>query len=302
MRWVALSSLVVVLAAACGNDVEVSSSAPPPDAGVPAKDIRVRIPAADPAFFDVVTPEVTIGAGQEKMYCYYITVPNELAMDYLVGLQGGGGHHMSLMTTSVPRPAGTIEDCTSAESNAPLRWFVLITQSLPAGYAVDVPAGQQLVVQFHYINALDTPILVRDVARFHLVDPTTVATWVATMVSSYLDFSIPPGVPTSVTWDCALDEDRQLLELFGHMHELGLRMEIDIDGGAQYIADPWQSGFRDTPPATTFFGAPISLAAGTMFHSTCAWLNGGTNTVVYPSEMCLTFAYLGGSKTPAQCN
>src|SRR6188768_2982293 len=102
-------------------------------------DVRVDVPEADPKFFDIVTPDLLIQPGEEKMLCYHVVSPGRLAVRGLTTRQGPNGHHIGLFTSLAPQPHGTLEDCTGPEANTNLRWFVLPFAPLPAGYAIDVP-------------------------------------------------------------------------------------------------------------------------------------------------------------------
>jgi hypothetical protein len=292
----------VALCAACGRGPTLLS---PTDAS-DVVDERVPIPPPNPNYFDIVTPEEIVQPGEEKMFCLYVdNTAGELAVDQMLGYQGIGGHHISLMTSVNSAPAGTVIDCTSPQANADLRWFILTTAALPNGTAMSVPAGMQLVLQSHYINEQDSPILIRDLARLHIVEPATVTTWAATMVATDVGFTIPPGPATAVS-QCELDADRDLLAVFGHMHQWGTRFEVDSGPTTTslaplYTVDTWQPSFKDFPPIQAYYDDPIHLPATTVFRWTCDWAN-TTNTILqYPTEMCFTFAYLGGAKTPAHC-
>jgi hypothetical protein len=300
--------LVLGAIAACGNDhaADLLDAAPPSD-GPGLTDIRLPIPAPDPKYIDLVTPEVVIQPGEERMYCYHLqNDAGDMAIGAAFGSQGGiGSHHIALFATSDPRPAGTLEDCTSPQANAKLQWFILFLGGLPPGHGIRIPQGMHYVLQFHYINSTDFPLLVRDVARLERVDPASVTTWVSTLISTKIDLDLPPG-RTTVSWDCTMDQDRDLLVVVGHMHEIGARFTIDIGPTASeltnlYTADPWQGWFRDNPPVKFFYEQPIRLAKGSVLRTTCEWVNTGTRPVGFPAEMCTTFAYAAGAQQLLQC-
>lgn len=298
------------LAAAChgGEPAARVDSAPAPvvDASNIVDD-RVPIPAPDPSFLDLVGPDEIVQPGENKMFCaHFENTGDLLAIDAFAGMEGNFGHHVDLFLTTDPKPAGTVEDCTSAEANAKLTWYVFNT-TFPAGLAVAMPPGQHYVLQYHYINASDNPILVNAVGRAHHVDPATITTWTSTMMTSDLTVSLPIG-QTQSTWDCALPSDRDLLVLFGHMHEYGTEIDIGLGSSADavqtmYSISPWSSAFRDNPPANDYFDAPIHLAAGSILRTTCTWLNTTNEPIVYPNEMCMTFAYVANASGGSyQCN
>src|SRR5690348_1348124 len=119
--------LVLVMVAGCGMDRR-EPQAPAADAAVDARvlnDVRVAIPLPRPDYVDLVTPDRVVEPGEEKMYCLHVTADRDLVLDNFVGLQGAMGHHIALYTTTAPKPAGTLEDCTSADANRPLQWFVV---------------------------------------------------------------------------------------------------------------------------------------------------------------------------------
>lgn len=302
---------LVLCLAACGSDREAflvdaagldSASA---DAPLGLVDERTHIPAPDPRMLDIVTPEEIVQPGEEKMFCYHVqNTEAALAVRDITGAQGPGGHHIALLATSDPRPSGTVEDCTSPEANAPLRWFVISGGRLPDGYGISVPQGMDMVVQFHYINTGEYPILVRDYVRLERVDVATVTTWVSTLIMQDLAVSVPPG-PSTLEWTCPVPDGLSLMMVFGHMHNMGQRFEADLGSADElhtlYTIDPWEASFRDNAPTMSFYAEPVPLPSGSVFRTRCDWTNTSPATITYPAEMCALFAYVAGSQTPLQC-
>lgn len=289
---------VVVAVAACGQD----GIGP---GGRDVVDNRAAIPDPDPRYLDIVTPEVVIEPGEEKQLCFHQVSHGPLAIRGLGTRQGLHGHHISLMTSSEPKPEGTLEDCSGPVENGKLLWFVLAFEPLPPGYAIDIPDGTPFVMQFHYINTTDEPILVRDVARLLRAERETVTGWVSTLITTQVDLAIPTGRST-LTWDCTLDEPHRLMILSGHMHELGTRFTLGLSNGGDpmtmlYQVDPWKDTFRDTAPTTVFYGAPLELRAGSTLRTSCEWNNTSGEVVGYPVEMCTLFAYVAGAGKQLQC-
>jgi hypothetical protein len=294
-----------VLAAGCGGtsdgDDVIGDDVPP---GV--VDVRVPIPAPDPAFVDLVTQEETIQPGEEKMFCYYMNNHlGDIAVSGLIGMQGQYGHHITLLTTIEPEADGTREDCSSQMDMWKFRAYVLPIDGLPTGMGIKIPNEIQYVLQIHYVNTGESPILVRDVARLRKIDPAAVTTWVATMTTNDLEVRLTPG-ESSDTWDCTLAEDLDLLLLGGHMHELGSKFSIDIGPSATelenlYFVDPWRPQYRDAPPVTLYLTSPKHLTAGTVVRTTCTWMNPNPTDVEFPAEMCSAFGYLAGTQQPFHC-
>lgn len=290
-------AIVAVLVGACGSGL-------PGDDEPDAVDVRIPIPAPDPAYLDLVTPEQIVQPGQEAMYCLHVENEHEVAVDDMLGLYGPGGHHIALYTTTDPKPPGTIEECTSPESNAPLQWMV-ITAALAPGQAIHLPAGFRYVLQYHYINAGEQPIRVRDVARLHKVEPAEVTMWVGSVVAQSFAIDIPPGDEHTLVWDCVLPTDRDLLFMFGHMHEWGKHYKIEAGPTGDALRTlwdmDWKPEWRDGAPSLEYQHRPLRLPAGTIIRSTCTHHNTTSAPLTFPVEMCMTFSYMGGSKETLQC-
>ncbi len=288
-------TLVLALAAGCGVE-PVAGETKPPD---PVMDIRVPVPEAASDYVDIVTQDLVINPGEDTMLCQHVTTDRELIIDTFVGLQGAGGHHIALFTTTEPKESGTLEDCSTPDSNRPLQWFINTLQ-LPAGDALRVPAGMHLVMQFHYINSGDEPILIRDVGRIHTVPEASVSTWITSLIAQDFDLDLPPGNVTR-SWECAVPFDRDIVAVLGHMHEAGASFKLEVDGTSIYEISSWKPSFRDNSPVSTFYDAPLHIPAGSKLRTTCEWNNLGSTPIPYPVEMCLTFAYVAGGSEPYQC-
>ena len=304
MRLFAAITIALAFGGCGGNGGEDDSVGD--DATEDVLDVRVPIPAPDPNYFDIVSPEVQIEASDEKMYCFYLdNTDPDFAVSTMEALQGQFGHHIVLLTTIEPEPAGTFEDCSAQEDMWKFRSFVLPVE-LPSGYGIRVPNGLQYVMQIHYVNTGDVPILVRDVARLRKVDPAAVETWVGTMTTNSLRLTLPAGQPAFEQFDCTLTQDLDLLLLGGHMHELGSKFTIEIGPSVteleqMYLVDPWMPRYRDAPPVSLFFTQPRRLTAGTVVRTRCEWINTSSTQVEFPSEMCASFGYLAGTDTPFHC-
>lgn len=269
-------------------------------------DVRVPIPADDPNYITLVTPDEIIPAGEERLYCYFIGAEAaDVAIRGMDTQQGQFGHHLTLLTSLEPKPAGTREDCTSPESMAKYRAFVFPTGDLPDGFGINIAANTVYVLQMHYVNTGEVPILVRDVARMHKIAAADVQTWVATMTTNDLQVKAMPG-ESSDTWQCTLADDLDLLLLGGHMHEMGSKIAVDIGPSASelqnlYLVDPWKPEYRDGPPITLYLTAPHHLTAGSVIRTTCTWQNTSQAEVDFPAEMCSAFGYLAGTQQGFHC-
>ncbi|MEJ7601532.1 MAG: hypothetical protein WKG01_26745 [Kofleriaceae bacterium] len=276
MRW--------LLVIACG-----CTDLPAP---IEVTDVRMPVPAADPRFVDLVTPEFTVEPGHELVACLYLdNAHGRFGTDRIEARQGNGGHHIAFRRATERRPAGTFEHCTGDQEALALGDLFLGGGALPvAGWAVEIPADAQLVVETHYLNATDLPLLARDVIRVHRVPDAEVTRWVHAMHLKTYDLDVPPGVST-LAFDCRVPTDLSLFQFWGHQHERGRRVRAELDGAELYDAtwgtDPLVWGALD---------APLAIAAGSQIRIACTWDNTTGHALRFPDEMCAFGGYVEGSE------
>jgi hypothetical protein len=276
-------------------------------AGEDVTDVRVPIPEEREGFLTYVTPEVRIESAEDKLYCLHLDYDGpDIAVPELDVEQGNYGHHVVMLSTTDPKPHGTLEDCSDPKDMSKYRSLILPETPLPENHAVQIKSGTHFVLQFHYVNASPKPILVRDVARLRLMDTAQVQTWVTTVTTNSLRLEVPARAEASEEYDCTLTEDVDLLVVGGHMHEQGTVMEIFVGPSADalesiYYVDPWKPEYRDAPPVTLLFDNPVHLTAGSVIRTRCQWNSQLDEDTPFPHEMCSCFGYIAGTQTPLHC-
>lgn len=292
---------MLLLILACDTETTKESTATEAE----VLDVRVPVPDADPNYVDLVSPEIIIEPYTEKMYCIYLTNhEGEIAVHNLESSQGKYGHHVVLLTTTEPQPEGTVEDCTDSSLMYKFRSFILPDTPLGDGYGIKIPADMQYVMQIHYVNTGDTPILTQDVARMEKIAVEDVSTWTTTLTTNSLTLSLAATGESSESFDCEIPEDVELLVFGGHMHEKGSRFEgtlITESDEQLYLVDPWMEEYRDAPPVSLYFENPKLIQAGTKIRTACQWNNDSGEEVTFPAEMCSAFGYIAGTQNPVHC-
>ncbi|MCB9638107.1 MAG: hypothetical protein H6727_04270 [Myxococcales bacterium] len=266
-------------------------------------DLRVQIPEApkEDEGRQFIMPETIIPAGSEKMMCW---IPNWVPdKDYLVtqfeGVQGRMGHHVVALRSGVPRKAGEVFDCTETAKMTSLQPLVLPDPEgeklLKPGYAVVMPKDSKIVIQSHYVNTETRDIKVADVARLHFAPKDISHKIVSYYLINHGAVNVVPG-ESKATLSCQIKRAKKFMLLFGHMHDYGreIRIELERDGQRTeiYKIDKWNVDFRDRPPIT-FFNTPdeLSLQPGDKLHVECGYKNATSDPIRFPSEMCTAVAY-----------
>ena len=269
-------------------------------------DNRVAIPDAPDSGLGMqfVMPEWTVPAGEELMWCWVTEwTPEQDVM--VTGFQGFqaelGGHHLVALGTSVPFEANYAYDCTDLDSMNALEPLVLPDPGqqshLPEGYAVRVPAGNQVVLQSHYVNYTDQDLLVADVVHLYFADATADVVEASYVILNHGALELEQGLVEAEV-GCVMPADQaeyNVTSLFGHMHELGSSLRIDVDQGAGlerlYEIEQWDVDFRDVPPITHWEPTePLTLQAGDQLHLGCSFNNTTGHVVHFPEEMCTAVA------------
>ena len=285
MKATAASGPTLWLAAiGCASGCTAASHSPEPDAAPAILDVRVAIPAPDPSFVDMISPELVIQPGHEAIYCYYLDNPiGRFGSDRIETRQGMGGHHIAFRHASTHRPQGSFEDCTTDQETLQLG-DLFLGSDLPTGWAAEIPADAQFVLEMHYQNAGEVALLARDVIRIHHIPDAQVTRWVHPMHLKTYDLVIGPGESTRA-FTCTVPQDLALYTFWGHQHGLGKREQVDVVPPAGSLYSLYEITWGIDPLVRGSADHPVMLAAGSQIRVSCAW-NAAGQVVKFPDEMC----------------
>jgi len=295
-------------------------SAPPSDSGDGTLDARVEVPDPGDGNLQYLSGDLAIPAREQRQYCTFFTYDGpDTAVHQAESYQDPSfGHHVFLLKTFLSvqdAPDGYTMDCTSVEDfNMAQTDELYIPEpkgdgrtgmELPDGMAVKLTSGTRLVLQSHFINYSDQPIVAADGVNLELMDPADVTTWAAPFAQTTLDIHLPPHETTTIHLDCGWDKDVNLLFLIGHMHENGVAFSIDDETADEtdriYDVPTWTPYYRDNPPVNRYAAGEFQVKAGDVFHTTCTWDNETDEELTFPSEMCATVGIAYPSEEPLYC-
>lgn len=307
----------------CGPSIPLGLTDDAPE--IDAVDLRRAVPAPPEGGLQLVTPDYVIEPYTEIALCWFSTYVGPTAGVHAQwSFQSQYGHHVALDATNTgayEHADGDVVECTGEDALQVATLVPLLVGGtgatygpegpegelvLPQGMAVELEQGQRIIVQSHYLNSTDAPILVNDAINLELVDPSEVATWTAPFVHSATALSIGEG-PQALEFDCAWQGDVDLLFLAGHMHESGTSFETALtraDTGqteSLYRVADWDPAYREAPPVNEYAKGGMRVHAGDAFTTRCAWDNDSGGVLGFPEEMCLTFGMAYPARQPIVC-
>lgn len=314
--------LALVVLAACAVPGEIAPApvafdafvdVPAPDTAAPEP--SVDVPEPPPPEPDVsarvdtgpVLPIVVLESGPfeiaagETLSCTYteLVPETDLAVAWVQGTQAKYGHHVNLTFIREdlqpphhgPCPTGNMTELhlvAPATVGGPYK--------LPAGKALRIPAGAQVVLQSHYIDTSGgaAPIVGNDSVTLATYAPGEVTDFVDNLQVNDEGVLIPAatGSWTRVT-TCTLEADFSIFQMRGHMHEHGTHYTLDRLDDAGEVAETlidlaWSPAMEFEAEARVWdVHAPYVLPAGTRLRQTCVWSNPKGPTIAYPTEMCM---------------
>jgi hypothetical protein len=265
-------------------------------------------PAPDPSKgFQLIMPAVeNIAPGSSVEYCTdtSMTLPTDVWVDSAQGFQTETGHHVIFFYTMTPLPEGThicgademgeFQFGLSAGGGPAAAKF-----QLPGNLAVHLPAGAQLIVNHHYLNASATPVAqAQSAINVYYADPTVQHTPSGMMVVVDTNLTVPVGAST-FTEDCTVNQSYQAWMQLPHMHAWGTHIKItdtpaatgveqslfDMDWNPDYAFDFAAVATTEDP------SKPFMFNAGDKLHIQCDYMNTTGAEMTFGDEMCVMANY-----------
>lgn len=280
--------MFLVLGGACVSDGE-------PEDGPPEGYVRFR------------TAPIEVGPGESGLWIQWVAPPMDQDMDIvdIQGTQSAGGHHAVLMSTGEAQEVGFTRDWENADQLS-IHLYGGVggpdgdAINLPDGVMFRVPAGMALAIQTHYLNTSDEPILGESALDVKMVEASDDHVVASQFTMTTLGIEIEPG-ENFVETSCELPRDVELVMWANHMHEHGVRARSDLTvaGKVDVVKDDpvWNYEWSTNPNfASRDAGDALVLPAGSTLRTECTWINTSSDTVRFPDEMCVFFAYYLGTE------
>jgi hypothetical protein len=243
--------------------------------------------------------EWQLGRGEE-FWCVRHTLTEDLVISGFEALAPPGTHHTVLSAGATPLDADGVSACSpwihnfenlAFESAAGVDRF-----ALPDGIAVRLPAGHQLNLNIHVLNAGDATMSGVTGVKIKRADPATVEQYARSTYVGLTTIALEPQQETTLTGDCVLETDVTAFAVLPHMHGQGTHMKVTAQSsvvGEQVMLDqPFQFATNKV------YGLiePIPLKQDDVVSTACTWFNHTDETIYwgeeYEQEMCFAGVYV----------
>jgi hypothetical protein len=263
-------------------------------------------PAPDPSQgFQIILPVVNdIRAGESHEYCTWtdMTLAQDVWINASEGFQTETGHHVVLYYAATPQPVDTRlcgnEDMAEFKYGMPASAGGSGKITLPSNLAVHLPAGAQIVVNHHYLNAGATDVAqAQSAINVYYADPSVPHVTSSAMVILDSALSVPVG-SSSYSVDCTVNDSYEGWDLIPHMHAWGSHITVDhtavsgtktrlfdVDWDPDYSYDFQAVATKKDP------SAPYMFSKGDTIHVQCDYMNTTNAPMAFGAEMCVFLSF-----------
>ncbi|HEX8791661.1 MAG TPA: hypothetical protein VF765_11985 [Polyangiaceae bacterium] len=251
--------------------------------------------------FQFITPIVdNIEPGASVEYCTWTDtiLQHDVYVDASQGFQSDTGHHIIVYYSMIHQPPDT-HLCSNSEmtefsygmpGNGSGQKFVM-----PGNLATKLPAGAQLIVNHHYLNAAATTVAhAQSAINVFYADPTKQHTDSGAMIVLDTELTVPVGASTYEE-TCTINRPYQAWMEFPHMHAWGTHITVthtpaatgmpeqlfDLDWDPSYAFDPTPISKRFDP------SSPFVFNTGDKINIKCDYMNNTKSAMSFGDEMCV---------------
>jgi hypothetical protein len=306
MRTKFLLAVAVASLVACGED----SATDQLDAGGNPGDLEPPTSG-----FQIQTPPIEIGPGEEATYCYYATIPisAEAGIKKWTSKMTAGSHHMIVFFTQTEtQPAGTLANCGGEGGGAPGGGLSSVpvwayaaqmadqTAEMPAGVGLTVAANQPAMIQMHYLNTADTPLMATVTLNGETYGPGESYMKAGAFVTYNTLINLPPNSAGSTQGSCTVPPDARFFVMSTHAHKHALETKVSDGATVVFQSTNWEHpGAKDWPaePFYTFASGKLTYQCD-YYNATSTFVKTGPTT---DDEMCMAVGYFFPATASKMC-
>lgn len=229
----------------------------------------------------------TVPGGTETYRCVYKTIPETMYISGFKALIPDGTHHTVLTIGDKTREDG-IANC-NAGTNYDRQVFGSGVGTgeveFPAGVALKVEAGQQLLLNLHLFNFGDGELAGTSGTLIKTIPANEVQHEAEALMMGDFNLNLPPNQVSTEIGECVMNGDVTIFAMQPHMHMLGIHMKVEA--GSTVI---WDEDYSFDEQVVRRVG-PVSLSSGEKVRVHCTYNNTTDDIVRFGDssydEMCI---------------
>ena len=256
----------------------------------------------------------TLAAGEEQTHCLRWTAPQAIEITALEGTLGpAAGHHALVLVHPEPSAPDGIAPCSEAE---------LMDQNLQAGFqmiagvsyesdgvrypfpaapaqiGLRVEAGEQIVLDGHFLNAGASTVDACASVDFELGNVVVPLVFRTVLPAEEYDLVVPANGQVDVTYEEPIGGSYRVAAASSHMHQGGryFRMSVAETDVTLYEGDDWAD-----PVPRQFDTEKVVIDSADTFRLECSFENATSTDRHFPDEMCVGGLYLLPCSFPGAC-
>lgn len=213
------------------------------------------------------------------------------------------GHHVVLFFTLDKQPPGTQRVCTDTDM-ASFRYLTGngatgAVNAAPGDLVFRIPAGAQLVVNQHFLNASDEEMRGQSAINVNFAGA---GTFTPSGSTAFVNTALEVAQGTSSQrMNCKIDRQFKLWYFIPHMHRWGTHIKVDLTQQGtktNYFDLDWQDQYTFHPPELRRDPTdPLIINPGDELDVECSWNNDAGRTLPFGYEMCVVFGQFVDDKS-----
>lgn len=250
-----------------------------------------QLPPAE--FRELLAADWELAPGTEQYICGRLTLPSTSFVSSWRGIAPLGTHHVVVTVSAQPdgEPDG-MSECdvaTVGTQNVFGAGVGGLERRMPAGIAMKLAQGSQVLLNLHLFNPTDKPLRGRSGALMQTMDEKDVRELADGVLAGPIKLEVPPGRSTS-RGRCTFDRDATIFGIMPHMHQMGVAMQAvahtAVHGDVVLYDGPYSFDNQLTYPL-----GMLQFKAGDTVDVACTYENTTGTTL-----------HWGGSSNDEMCN
>jgi hypothetical protein len=256
----------------------------------------------DDGYVNLIEASWEVPPGQQ-VFCMRVTVDEEMAFDSFKAVAPPGTHHTILSFGD--NLNGEPDGLTTCNINEHYFQNLAYENGLfdpafvfPPGLANRILPGQQMILNFHILNASDSTMTGTTGIRARPIDPSLVDSYTRGIYMGKVSLSVPPGDSTHVG-HCPIDSDKTIFAVLPHMHSHGTHQKVTVvpgDGSDSTVILDTPYSFSEEQHYHTV-DPEVFVTEGDTVEVECSYFNDTTENLpwgpaAYDQEMCFAAVYI----------